>query len=73
MGVRRLGHGILAPQVVGHDDAGRRSFLERNPKRAVDQMAYLGRVAGGLDERAGNVLEQVLQIDVLLIVAAYLS
>ncbi len=54
-------------QVVRQDDAGDRALGVSDANGAVDQMAHLLGDAGQADEFAGDVLEQVLQIDFLLI------
>ena len=57
-------------QVVRQDDAGYRPLCMRDPHGAIDQMAHLLGDAGHADKLAGNVLEKVLQVDLLLIRSA---
>ncbi len=60
--VRRRLHRGLFLQIVGQDDCRNLSVGLRDAHGAVYEMADLGRCARLLDERAGNVLEQTLEV-----------
>ncbi len=68
--VRRLLDRLQRRDVVRHDDARDRSLVERDPHRAVDQMADLRRLHRHVHVLVCDVLEERLQVDLLLVVAA---
>ena len=67
-GRRRL-HRVLELQVVGDDHARDRPLGASDPHRPVDQVPDLGGGARRLHVLAGDVLEEGLQVDLLLVAA----
>ena len=70
MRVRRRRHRGLHLQVVGDDHAGHGALGERDPHRAVDQVADLAGLGGHLHVLVRHVLEERGEIHLLLVVAA---
>jgi hypothetical protein len=70
MRVRRLRHRLFL-QVVRDDHARYRSLDERDADGAIDEMPDLAGQHRGLHELRGDILEERLQIDFLLIRAAH--
>ena len=66
----RLPDGILFLDVVGDDEAGDGALALGDAHAAVDEVAGLRRRHAGVHVAAGDVLEEVLQVDFLLVVAA---
>ena len=54
-------------QIVRQDYAGDRALGMSDTHRTIDQMTYLFGDAGESQELAGNILEKILQVDLLLI------
>ena len=57
-------------EIIGDDQRGDGALGQRDPAGAVDQMADLSRNHRHLDVLVGDVLEQGLEVDLLLVVAA---
>ncbi len=68
--VRRRGDGVRLLHVIGNDDRRHGPLGERDPAGPIDEMANLGRLHRHLDEFTGDVLEQRVEVDLLLIVTA---
>ena len=68
--VRRRLDGVELLHVVGHDDAGHRALVDGDAHGAVHHVAHLRRHGDRLHVFGGDVLEQALQVDLLLVVAA---
>ena len=66
---RRLLDGRLLGEVVRDDEAGHAALVERDPVRAVDEMADLRRLGRLLDEFVCDVLEERHEVDLLLVAA----
>ncbi len=56
-------------QIVGQDDGGDPPLADGDADGPVDQVADLRGGGGLLDEGAGDVLHQALEVDLLLVVA----
>jgi hypothetical protein len=67
---RRDLHRVEHLDVIGHDDAGHRALVEGDPHGPVHYMADLVRHRDRLHVLRRHVLEQAVQVDLLLIVAA---
>ena len=67
---RRLRDRVGLLQVVGDDQRGDRALGERDPAGAIDEVPDLLGHHRHLDELVGDVLEQRLKIDFLLVIAA---
>ena len=67
--VWRHGLGRLLPQVVRDDHTGDGAVGPRDAQRAVEEVAHLGGLGRHVHVRAGNVLEQRQQVDLLLVLA----
>ena len=70
VGVWRLRDRRRLLDVVGDDDRGDGPFRKRDSARPIDEVADLRGLHGHLHELVRDVLEQRLQVDLLLIVAA---
>ena len=69
MGARRL-LVFQVLQIVGKDQRRHPPLGDGDAHRAIGQMAYLRRHRRGVDECAGDILEQRRQVDLLLVMAA---
>ncbi len=68
--IRRLGDRLLLLQVVGDDQASHRALGQRDAHRPVHEVAHLTRLGRHVDVLLGDVLEERVEVDLLLIVAA---
>ena len=71
MRVRLLLLDGLFLQVLGNDHAGDAAFGERDAERAIDRVPHGGDVHHGGHVVVRDVLEETLQVDFLLVIAAH--